>query len=150
MVRGPSSTRRKTSLPSTPRHESEDAEDEEPRLPSTPVHLGLEPSSKPPCGLLSSGSARRFGHKNHSVQSSPLKPQRTQRLDGRTQIVSLTTSDSLLTIRLRLRYEKLGNELLDMKLLEITDWAKAELGSRIRDLAARNHLFHMRQMLNDY
>ncbi|KAL8731980.1 MAG: hypothetical protein Q9181_004117 [Wetmoreana brouardii] len=61
-------------IPSTPtRHELDYTEDREPRLPSTPTQLGLEPPPKPPPGLLSWSSSKRTKMKAKR-QSSALKP----------------------------------------------------------------------------
>lgn len=158
--------------PKTPskssRRSSEYAADGEPRLPSTPIQLGLEPSSKPPSGLLSSDSARKSKPKPRSVQSSPLKAQHAQlkvlhrygipatislmgdKPNSRIRFVNVPSPDDILTVKLRLKYEKLGNELLEMTVCEIDSWAEAELGLHLRDLAAKQDLVRIRQMVNEY
>ncbi|KAL8701028.1 MAG: hypothetical protein Q9201_005130 [Fulgogasparrea decipioides] len=60
-------------FPSTPtRREPDYTDDGEPRLPSTPTQLGLEPPPKPPSGLLSRSSSKRMKTKAKH-RSSPLK-----------------------------------------------------------------------------
>ena len=69
-------------LPSVPRslengvtHETRTGEDGEPRLPSTPTQLGLEPPPEPPKGFLLSSPSRRPKRKiRNTAKSSPLKP----------------------------------------------------------------------------
>ncbi|KAI4123336.1 MAG: hypothetical protein LQ338_005318 [Usnochroma carphineum] len=68
--------------------EPEFTEDGEPRLPSTPTQLGLEPPPKPPSGLFSSGSPRkRRGRLTSVPTSSPLKRQKA--IAARLQYESL-------------------------------------------------------------
>ena len=53
-------------------------EDGEPRLPSTPTQLGLEPLPEPPKGILLSSPSRRPKRKTRaSTKSSPLKPRKS-------------------------------------------------------------------------
>lgn len=59
-------------------------EDEEPRLPSTPTQLGLEPPPEPPKGVLFSSPSRRSKRRTRtSAKSSPLRP----RVSATTEIV---------------------------------------------------------------
>ena len=61
------------SSPTARRIERDD--DGEPRLPSTPSQLGLEPPPEPPKGLQSSSPSRRSKRRKRSaLESSPLKP----------------------------------------------------------------------------
>ncbi|KAL8824005.1 MAG: hypothetical protein Q9170_008274, partial [Blastenia crenularia] len=175
-------------VPSTPsRHEPEYAEVGEPRLPSTPTQLGLEPPPRPPSGLLSrSSSSRKSKDRQRSGQkTSPLKPyyRRPRSLekssppksyymrpkdlvvgqcpattdgeaidwDSGIRTVKLALlNNQLLTIRLRLKYEDLGEKLSQITVCEMNDWAEGELRGYLEELAVKKDLDRIREAVAQY
>ncbi|KAL8720747.1 MAG: hypothetical protein Q9225_002448, partial [Loekoesia sp. 1 TL-2023] len=156
--------------PSKPSYnESGYTEDDEPTLPSTPTQLGLEPPPRPPSGLLSRNSSRKSRSRQRvSQSSSPLKDRYAQlqtprarqnpviatpagpASDSRIRFVRVSSPDNLLTVKLRLKYEKLGEKLLEMVVWELSGWAEGELGRYIRDLVAKKDLVCIRQAVKQY
>lgn len=112
-------------LPFTPTKQSIDVL--EPRLPSTPSQLGLEPPPTPPKGLASAVSPRRLRKKRQIVhKSSPLKLGDLNSIDKtdkvpyvsnlgpRVPVVNIRRSAQMFTLNaehFRLQMEKLGTGL---------------------------------------
>ncbi|KAL9602770.1 MAG: hypothetical protein Q9219_001613 [cf. Caloplaca sp. 3 TL-2023] len=118
-----------TKPPSTPsRHEPEYTADGEPRLPSTPVQLGLEPSPEPSPGLLASRYSRGRDLGNDRSQGLP-----------RSSLV-----------KLQLKYHALEEEPYEIEIYKITDWAKDELGPILRGLTAEKDLIRIRETVTQY
>ncbi|KAI4115413.1 MAG: hypothetical protein LQ345_003979 [Seirophora villosa] len=129
-----------------PRHSPEYTPDGEPRLPSTPTQLGLEPPPKPPSGLLSSRSPRKTPRSlvRPSSLSSPLKrrnaisasvspskgPRTTRSTSDNTHIIDIPSPDPALEVQLRLIHTNdnhPGNATKHPTITTLSPWAAAEL-----------------------
>lgn len=163
------------------RHSPEYTDDGEPRLPSTPVQLGLEPPPQPPSGLSLSSSSRKYRSRLTSVPtSSPLKPRSadltsstprsrsaiaifedtcrgvarippvSEMHGARVCFVNIPSPDRSLIVTLRLHYDDEGTQIDRVSLSWISDWAAAELGSCLKDLAAQKDLPEMRYVVERY
>ncbi|KAL9007485.1 MAG: hypothetical protein Q9173_007258 [Seirophora scorigena] len=162
-------------IPKTPgkkrRRFPEYTEDGEPRLPSTPTQLGLEPPPKPPSGLLSSGSPRKKPRSlvRPSSLSSPLKPRKavsastspsrdpqtprsTSRKTGDDiRIVDIPSPDPALEVQLRLVYDdSIGKVIEETTISKLSDWAAAELGPLLNELATGQDLHFLREAVARY
>ncbi|KAI4166453.1 MAG: hypothetical protein LQ348_007808, partial [Seirophora lacunosa] len=153
-------------IPQTPakrsRHSPEYTPDGEPRLPSTPTQLGLEPPPKPPSGLLSSRSPRKNPkslvrpaslssplkrRKAISASASPSKDPRTTRsTSGKITgddipIVNIPSPDPLLEVQLRLIHNDENSPektISKTTISNLSPWAAAELAPLLTTQFATN------------
>ncbi|KAL8954416.1 MAG: hypothetical protein Q9193_007256, partial [Seirophora villosa] len=149
-------------IPQTPakrsRHSPEYTPDGEPRLPSTPTQLGLEPPPKPPSGLLSSRSPRKnpkslvrpaslsspLKRRNATSMSvSPSKDPRTTRStnDDIHHIIDIPSPDPALEVRLHLipsSENSPENAIKNPTITTLTPWASAELAPLLTTQIATN------------
>ncbi|KAI4265590.1 MAG: hypothetical protein L6R35_007084 [Caloplaca aegaea] len=157
----------KTSHPSP-----EYSEEGEPRLPSTPTQLGLEPSPKPPSGLrYSSGSSRKTRSLVRPASlSSPLKPRNrvssssvspskdartstssiSRKTDDAIRVVEIPSPNSALEVKLHIVYDGIQTLIKDVNIATISDWAAGELGPLLNELAPGKDLPFLREVVVQY
>ncbi|KAI4096645.1 MAG: hypothetical protein LQ344_000785 [Seirophora lacunosa] len=148
-------------IPQTPakrsRHSPEYTPDGEPRLPSTPTQLGLEPPPKPPSGLLSSRSPRKNPKSlvRPASLSSPLKrrkatstsvspskdPRTTRSTSDDIHIVNIPSPDPALEVQLRLIHNDENSPektISKTTISNLSPWAAAELAPLLTTQFATN------------
>ncbi|KAL8983875.1 MAG: hypothetical protein Q9177_004855 [Variospora cf. flavescens] len=148
------------------------SEEGEPRLPSTPTQLGLEPPPKPPSGLrYSSGSSRKSRSLVRPASlSSPLKPRNrvsalsvspskdprtstpstSRKTDDAIRVVEIPSPNSALEVKLHIVYDGIETLINDVNIATISDWAAGELGPLLNELAPGKDLLFLREVVNQY
>ncbi|KAL9022586.1 MAG: hypothetical protein Q9185_000297 [Variospora sp. 1 TL-2023] len=147
-------------------------EEGEPRLPSTPTQLGLEPPPKPPSGLrYSSGSSRKSRSLVRPASlSSPLKPRKSvsassvspskdprtstpstsRKTDDAIRVVEISSPNSALEAKLHIVYDDIETLIKDVNIATISDWAAGELGPLLNELAPGKNLPFLREVVVQY
>ncbi|KAL8925457.1 MAG: hypothetical protein Q9208_003549 [Pyrenodesmia sp. 3 TL-2023] len=163
------------STPSKPsRHSPDYTPDGEPRLPSTPIQLGLEPPLQPPSGLSPTTSPLKSHPRLTSLPtSSPLKPRRRRTttvqefedccngiaplpletrssMSGRVCWVVVPSPDASLRVELCLYYPDVGTEVEYIRVSEVSAWADEELRPCLEGLVSGKDLPGIQGLVERY
>ncbi|KAL8748230.1 MAG: hypothetical protein Q9184_007488 [Pyrenodesmia sp. 2 TL-2023] len=171
-----SNTLKDASNPTTPSkapgHSPEYTPDGEPRLPSTPIQLGLELPLRPPSGLSPNSSPLKPHSRLTSLPtSSPLKsrrrtttiqefedrcngiaplPPKNESMSGRVCWVVVPSPDTSLRVELCLYYADEGTGVEYVKVSSISRWADGELRPCLEGLVSGKDLPGIRGLVERY